>query len=130
MNVAAPPPGPAIDHGTSVAGRYVSFAGCPITGGRIPTSTSTIKLNVSINIKNPETCRLARQLATMTGETMTRAMTVALRERLIRETRTRSAEPVARELEVIGERCARLLEPGPSAVEHDDFLYDDRGLPK
>ncbi len=85
---------------------------------------------MSINIKNPETCRLARQLAGLTGETMTRAMTVALRERLIRETRTRSAERLARELEDIGKRCGSLLGPGPSAVEHGDFLYDDRGLPK
>lgn len=85
---------------------------------------------MSINIKNPETCRLARQLAGLTGETMTGAMTVALRERLIRETRTRSAERLARELEAIGERCAKLLGPGPSAVDHGDFLYDDRGLPK
>lgn len=85
---------------------------------------------MSINIKNPETCRLARQLAGLTGETMTGAMTVALRERLIRETRTRSAQRLARELEEIGKRCASLLGPGPSAVEHGDFLYDDRGLPK
>ena len=27
-------------------------------------------------------------------------------------------------------RCAALLREGPSAVEHGDFLYDERGLPK
>ena len=35
-----------------------------------------------------------------------------------------------RELHAIGERCASLLRDGPSAVEHGDFLYDERGLPK
>lgn len=30
----------------------------------------------------------------------------------------------------IGERCAKRLAPGPSAAEHGDLLYDERGLPK
>ena len=33
------------------------------------------------------------------------------------------------ELRAIAERCARLLGPGPSATEHGDQLYDERGLP-
>ena len=37
---------------------------------------------MSLNIKNEETCRLADELARLTGETMTGAITVALRERL------------------------------------------------
>ena len=36
---------------------------------------------MSLNIKNEETCRLAGELAHLTGETMTGAITVALRER-------------------------------------------------
>ena len=42
---------------------------------------------MSLNIKNEETCRLAGELARLTGETMTGAITVALRERLRREKR-------------------------------------------
>ena len=34
------------------------------------------------------------------------------------------------DLHAIGLRCAALLRPGPSAVEHGDFLYDELGLPK
>ena len=45
---------------------------------------------MSLNIKNDETCRLAGELAQLTGETMTGAITVALRERLEREKRERS----------------------------------------
>ena len=85
---------------------------------------------MSLNIKNEETCRLAGELARLTGETMTGAVTVALHERLQREKRRRSVEVRVRELRAIAERCARLLDPGPSAVEHGDLLYDEQGLPK
>ena len=85
---------------------------------------------MSLNIKNDETCRLAGELARLTGETKTRAITVALRERLAREKRERSVETRKRELRAIAERCARLLGPGPTAAEHGDLLYDERGLPK
>ncbi len=85
---------------------------------------------MGLNIKNDETCRLAGQLARLTGETKTGAITVALRERLEREHRRRSVETRAHELRAIAERCARLMGPGPSAAEHGDMLYDERGLPK
>ena len=84
---------------------------------------------MSLNIKNDETCQLASELARLTGETMTGAVTVALRERLERERRVRSAQRRLREMRAIAERCARLLGPGPSAVQHGDVLYDERGLP-
>ena len=85
---------------------------------------------MSINIKNQETCDLASELAQLTGETMTGAITVALRERLEREKTERSAEAQVQRLLAIGERCASMMGEGPSAVEHGDFLYDERGLPK
>ena len=85
---------------------------------------------MSINIKNEETCRLASELAQLTGDTMTGAITVALRERLERERNERSAEARVQRLLAIGKRCASMLRDGPSAVEHGDFLYDERGLPK
>ncbi len=85
---------------------------------------------MSLNIKNEQTCRLARELARLTGETMTGAITVALQERLRREQRQRRADVVARDLQAIGQRCAKLLGDGPSAVDHGDLLYDERGLPK
>ncbi len=85
---------------------------------------------MSLNIKNEETCRLAAELARLTGDTKTGAITAALRERLEREQRQSRAEVLAQELHEIGQRCANLLEPGPSAVEHGDLLYDKRGLPK
>ena len=71
---------------------------------------------MSLNIKNDETCQLASDLAELTGETMTGAITVALRERLERERRRRGLETRARDLRAIAERCAKLM--GPGAVGH------------
>ncbi|CAI7995133.1 Antitoxin VapB [Geodia barretti] len=85
---------------------------------------------MSLNIKNEETHQLARELAALTGESMTGAITVALRERLERETHERSVETRVQELRSIARRCARLLEDGPSAVEHGDYLYGEDGLPR
>ena len=85
---------------------------------------------MSLNIKNEETCRLAGELARLTGETTTGAITVALRERLEREKRERTVEARLREIRAIAERCAKLMRDGPSAVDHGDFLYDEHGLPR
>jgi antitoxin VapB len=83
---------------------------------------------VSLNIKAPETHRLARTLAKETGETMTRAVTQALHERLERVRRRRRSEDITAELLAIGRRCARTLKGKP--VDHASLLYDDRGLPR
>ncbi len=85
---------------------------------------------MSLNIKREEAHQLARELAQLTGETMTGAVTVALRERLARERRERDVEAGVQRLLAIGERCASMMGDGPSAVEHGDFLYDERGLPR
>ena len=85
---------------------------------------------MSLNIKNEETHRLARELAELTDETMTGAITLALVERLEREKRERSIEERRRAWQAIRKRIAALpMRPGPSTVEHGDFLYDERGLP-
>ena len=68
---------------------------------------------MSLNIKNEETCNLARELAELTGETMTAAITIALRERLEREQRQRSVEARIEAMMSIAERVARDLHPGP-----------------
>jgi len=43
-----------------------------------------ILLHMALSIRNPETDRLARELARATGEEITDAITVAVRERLAR----------------------------------------------
>lgn len=85
---------------------------------------------MSLNIKNLETCQLASELAELTGETKTGAITVALRQRLERKRRQASTERRVEEMLAVAGRCASRLEPGPVAADHGDMLYDERGLPK
>jgi antitoxin VapB len=63
---------------------------------------------VALSIKHPEADRLARELAARTGETLTEAVVVALRERLARETGRDRAVPLREELAAIRRRCASL----------------------
>jgi antitoxin VapB len=84
---------------------------------------------VSLNIKSDEAHRLAEELARLTGESMTAAVTEAVRERLERVRRERG-QSLADRLVAIGKDCApRLKEPFRSA-DHAELLYDERGLPR
>jgi len=81
------------------------------------------------SIKNPVADRLVRDVTAITGETITDAVTAALRERLERLAARRSARSLADELDEIAKRCAALpvLDPRPA----DEILgYDERGLPR
>ena len=62
--------------------------------------------------------------------TTEQSITGTLKERLERERRERGGEARLRKTRAGAERCAELLRDGPSAVEHGDLLYDERGLPK
>jgi antitoxin VapB len=82
---------------------------------------------MSLNIKDPEAHRLAQQIARATGETMTRVVTEALRERLSRLER-RSARASVEELLAIAQRAASHVKP--PYVDHAELLYDKHGLPR
>jgi antitoxin VapB len=80
-----------------------------------------------LNIKNDEAHKLATELAQLTGENLTSAVTLALRERLVRERRRRKADEVASRLMKIGSRYAALPDTGRTP---DEILgYDEHGLP-
>jgi antitoxin VapB len=84
---------------------------------------------MGLNIKNDETYRLVKELAKLTGETLTGAVTQAVRERLDRLHHARGGR-LADRLLLIGTDCAaRLKEPFRSA-DHGDLLYDEHGLPR
>jgi len=84
---------------------------------------------MGMNIKNDETHRLVQELAKLTGETQTAAITEAVRERLER-IRNKRAGSLAKRILAIGKDCAaHLKEPFPS-IDHGDLLYDKDGLPK
>jgi len=84
---------------------------------------------MGLNIKNEEAHRLARELAKATGESMTVAVSEALRERLERIRGNSKKDALERILEIGRDCAAHLKEPYRSA-DHGDLLYDEKGLPK
>lgn len=85
---------------------------------------------MAINIRRDTTEQLAREVAALTGESMTSAIEVALAERL---ERLRHDDEVALRLariEAIAADAARRWPAGgPTSSELIDELYDDDGLP-
>lgn len=84
---------------------------------------------MGLNIKDEETYRLARELATLTGESMAAAVKKAVRERMERVHHERSGS-LADRLVAIGKDCASHLKEPFRSADHGDLLYDDRGLPR
>ncbi len=84
---------------------------------------------MALNIRNPETEKLAETLAKLTGETKTQAVTKALRDRLERVRRRLSGRRLADELDEIALHSASL--PILDARDADEILgYDESGLPR
>ena len=81
----------------------------------------------SLNVKDPEAHRLAAAIARETGETMTRVVTEALRERFERLPR-RQGKAGLEELRTIAKRAAAHVKH--PYLDHAEFLYDNDGLPK
>ena len=84
---------------------------------------------MNLNIKNSETHRLAEKLAKLTGESMTTAVTIAVRERLNR-LQQQGRPSLADRLLAIGKDCAAHLKETFRSVDHGDLLYDEHGLPR
>jgi antitoxin VapB len=82
---------------------------------------------MSLNIKDPEAHRLAERIARATGETMTRAVTEALRERLARLERRSGRASVEELLAIAGRAASHLNRP---YLDHAELLYDEHGLPR
>lgn len=84
---------------------------------------------MALSVKNPEADRLAREVAARTGETLTTAVVVALRERLARLRGRPRRRRLRDELRDIAQRCAQL--PTLDDRSDDEILaYDQRGLPR
>jgi antitoxin VapB len=84
---------------------------------------------MSLNIKNEETHRLARELARATGESMTVAVSEAIRERLERVRSSKKKDMVERIMEIAKE-CGPLWKEPYRSTDHGDLLYDEKGMPK
>jgi antitoxin VapB len=83
---------------------------------------------MSLNIKNEEAHRLARELASATGESMTVAVSEAIRERLER-VRSSKKGMVERIMEIAKE-CGPLWKEPYRSIDHGELLYDEKGMPK
>jgi antitoxin VapB len=84
---------------------------------------------MSLNLKSEEAHRLTRQLAALTGESMTEAVTTAVRERLQRVQKPRAGR-LSDRLVQIGKDCARRLKKPYRTIDHAELLYDEKGLPR
>jgi len=81
-----------------------------------------------LSIKHDEADRLARDLARLTGESLTEAVLNALRERLHRQRAQGRKGRLSDDLLDIGRRCAAL--PVKDNRPVDEILgYDEQGLP-
>jgi antitoxin VapB len=83
---------------------------------------------MSLNIKNPEAHALAARLAKKTGETLTDAVTTALRERL--ERTMEFDEQRYQALKALVKDSRGLWRDSLLSVDHGELLYDERGMPK
>jgi antitoxin VapB len=83
---------------------------------------------MALNIRNRETEKLASDLAALTGETKTEAVTKALKDRLGQIKRQRSKRHLADRLDEIAKHCAAL--PILDARRPEEMLYDEHGLPR
>lgn len=78
---------------------------------------------MSLNIKNEHTHRMAQELAALTGESLTTAVSKAVEERL---NRVKSKGMAARIMKISKECSARLK--GKPLPDIDELLYDEKGL--
>lgn len=87
-------------------------------------------LVVGLNIKNPDAERRIRELANLTGESLTQAVITAVEERLDR-VRPPMSDRVARAMEIGRRARAKMGEPWWKEGEDPAaYLYDENGLPK
>lgn len=83
---------------------------------------------MALSIKSSEADRLARELTAATGESLTTAVVIALRERLERQ-RGNSATTIKRRLTRLRREIADL--PVVDSRPADQIVgYDDDGLPR
>ena len=83
---------------------------------------------MSLNIKNEETHRRAKELARLAGESLTEAVDRAIVERMERLRRRRNKAALVERLLEIGHECAAL--PVLDRRRPEDMLYDKHGLPR
>ena len=77
--------------------------------------------------KSPAAHELAAELARFTGESMTKAVTEAIRDRLQEKSKRDEDKLFAELMEIAAQRAAY---PRQDERSLEEFLYDERGLPR
>jgi antitoxin VapB len=84
---------------------------------------------MALNIKDPATDRVVRELAALTGEGVTAAVRKSVEERLLRVRRRTPRKNLAAQLLEIADHCAAL--PVLDNRRAEEILgYDESGLPR
>lgn len=83
---------------------------------------------MALNIKHPEADRLARALASTTGESITEAVLTAIKERLQRETGRGDTDAVRKNIRRIQQRFAA-KRVADTRTADEIIGYDEHGLP-
>ena len=84
---------------------------------------------MALSLKDPETDRLAREVAKLTGESLTEAVRNALADRLVRERlrRGQRAQGLTEMLDALALECAALPDLDTRSV--DEIIgYDEHGM--
>ncbi len=84
---------------------------------------------MALNIKSVEAEKLARELARLTGQTMTGAITEAVQRRL-EQVKSERGSGLADRLVGIGKDCAARLRQPFRSIDHGELLYNEKGLPR
>lgn len=82
---------------------------------------------MNLNIKSAEAHRLAVELARQTGDSITGAVTKAIRAELRRQ---ENIDQKRERIEAILQETSKALRGGPGSADIDALLYDEQGLPK
>jgi len=84
----------------------------------------------ALNIKNEEAYKLVKELANLRGESMTTVVIEAVRKELEHERKPPINEARMQYWLDFGQRVRETTDPELLALDPDEFLYDENGLPK
>ena len=85
---------------------------------------------MQLNIKNPETVALAKELGALMNTSVTQALTQVLRERVVQE-RAHHPDPFEAKFPGVNAMIAEFQANTDMTYDsHADDLYDEDGLPK
>lgn len=82
---------------------------------------------MSLNVKDPEAYRLAQAISRATGQSMTRVVREALRDRFEKIDHRNGRASIDELLTIADRAAAHARRP---YQDHGDLLYGDNGLPK